>query len=419
MKNNFRFDLSDRLIHFFRDVNQLGDSAIAFPEHMGWQNLSEGTRLPASFLLRAALRNGRLWATWSYRNGERTIFGPNPAVCFTDMPIAAFLEAGQMRRANGEAMSPLALVFPKEPLHQFGARPALYGLSDNIRPPAGINGGPRLFPESALAMNEQFRYISHVYGDAKTVDWTHEREWRWPYRGDYDSVDVYAEKHGGSVSNWYDIPGLDFYQYGFEGIGAIVESARQAELVVSDMLTLIDNGVAGKNTFGFVLVSDQLSSPQALRDPHRLNDEIGNSTIRLEPYFSLSASKCRDYERRFSELVSNVESQAGPASDGQYGGCWLWLHDNKAPLTRALLQTGRIIVTRDGRYLAHLHELWDARGLRERQDMTRQLAKLVWREFETSSCYYSVQGSDRPDAIPSYSDDVDYEIGFFNCSWHR
>uniref|UniRef100_UPI0038B8DF33 hypothetical protein n=1 Tax=Paraburkholderia strydomiana TaxID=1245417 RepID=UPI0038B8DF33 len=59
MKNNIRFDLFKYLIHFFRDVDLLGDSAVPMPEHMGFQNINEGTFLPANYLLRAALRNGR------------------------------------------------------------------------------------------------------------------------------------------------------------------------------------------------------------------------------------------------------------------------------------------------------------------------------------------------------------------------
>ncbi|WP_144025271.1 DUF4427 domain-containing protein [Burkholderia sp. HI2500] len=417
MKNNFRFDLSDHLIHFFRDVDQQGESSILFPEHMGWHNVYEDTQLPANFLLRAALRNGRLWATWSYRDGKRTIFGPNPAVCFTEMPIAAFLETARIRRANGEAMSPFAMVFPKETLHRLGARPVTYGLSDNAVPPPGNNGGPRIFNESTLPLNEQFRYVSHVYGSTKTVDWTHEREWRWPYRGDCDSVDAGGEGYDGSVSDWYDIPGLDFYRYPIKGMGVIVETTSQAKKVVSDMLTLIDNGTASKSTFGFVLVSNHFPSPSVLQDPTRLSDAVNEAVVSLEPYFAMSTDECDEYEKRFAKLVAEVERNADPASDGEFGGCWLWLHDNRAPLTRALLRSGRAFVTKEGRYLANLHEFWDARGLREREEMAEQVSKLVLKEFGTPSCHFSVLDSDNPEAVPFYVGMFDDDISFYNCSW--
>ncbi|EAQ3048439.1 TPA: cytoplasmic protein, partial [Salmonella enterica subsp. enterica serovar Typhimurium] len=38
MKNNIRFDLSDYLIHFFRDVNLETGSHIYLPEHCGFNN---------------------------------------------------------------------------------------------------------------------------------------------------------------------------------------------------------------------------------------------------------------------------------------------------------------------------------------------------------------------------------------------
>lgn len=172
MNNNKRFDLSNYLIHFFRDVDLLGRNGIIFPEHMGWQNLNEGTFLPASFMLRAALRNGRLWATWSMRNCVRTVYGPNPAICFTEMPIAAFLQAGQARWQIGQAMSPFALVFPKNALYQLGALPVISGLSSKSCFSAHYDtAGNRMFPESSLPSIEQFRYVTLDIGGARAVDW--------------------------------------------------------------------------------------------------------------------------------------------------------------------------------------------------------------------------------------------------------
>lgn len=131
VNNNIRFDLSDYLIHFFRDIDLNSSNGIVFPEHMGWQNLYEDVYFPAIFMLRAALRNGRLWATWSIRGDKRTIYGYDPAICFTEMPIAAFLEAGHKRWSSGQAMSPYALIFPRKELFYLGARPVISGLSTN------------------------------------------------------------------------------------------------------------------------------------------------------------------------------------------------------------------------------------------------------------------------------------------------
>lgn len=421
MHNNHRFDLSDYLLHFFRDVNQLGDKAIVFPQEMGWHSLDESDDLlPAGYLLRAALRNGRLWATWSKRGSARTIFGPNPAVCFTEMPIAALLEAGQARRAKGEAMSPFALAFPKRELHRLGARPTIYGLSSNILPPAGDDGGLRLLPEDALPLIEQYRYVSHFYGQKKTVDWTHEREWRWPYRGKVELADVDHSMEGIPPANWRDIPGLNFYEEGILGIGVIVETESQAKNVISDMLTLVDLGDAIDQTFGFVLIRSRLPSTIKLRDSNHLAEQIEEAKVNLNPHFSMATSKCRAYTEGFAALVAQVEASAGPAKYHAHdigGGCWLWLQDNTARLTRALVQTGRARVTEAGRYLASLDEFSDSRSLGERQTMTARLAELVQRKFQTPSCYFSVPESDDPEATIFHSDVAEGDLGFLNCSW--
>ena len=228
---------------------------------MGWQNLYEDTFLPASFMLRAALRNGRLWATWSMRNGVRTVYGPSPAICFTEMPIAAFLQAGDARWKSGQAMSPFALVFPKEALHRLGALPVISGVASDVNFSASYDvAGNRMLPESIIPSAEQFRYVTFDIGGARNIDWTHEREWRWPCRADFSVVNQQVQ-YFSTVSSWDEIPGLDFYLAGISGIGVIVETKKQAELVVSDMLTLVDSGQATAETFGFVLASKLLPAP--------------------------------------------------------------------------------------------------------------------------------------------------------------
>lgn len=127
--NNNRYDLSDRLIHFFRRVDLAGDTAPAWPEDPGYASISESEVLQPAFLLRHAIRMGRLYATWSIRKGRRTIHGKRPVVCFTEMPIAAFIEGGRFREAKGQAMSPYGLVFPKAAAFRTGARPVIYGLT--------------------------------------------------------------------------------------------------------------------------------------------------------------------------------------------------------------------------------------------------------------------------------------------------
>lgn len=145
--NNVRFDLSPFLIHFFRKVD-IGQADVrCTPENWGPGDLVEDTTLSPLFMIRNSLRLKRLWATWSVRKRRRTVYGPNPAVCFTDMPIAAFIEAGRARAKKGEAMSPIALVLPKNQVHAAGARPVIYGLSSEFAVPNGENNGPACSPQ--------------------------------------------------------------------------------------------------------------------------------------------------------------------------------------------------------------------------------------------------------------------------------
>lgn len=222
----------------------------------------------------------------------------------------------------------------------------------------------------------------------------------------------------GTVSSWDEIPGLDFYKTDISGIGVIVETKRQAELVVSDMLTLVDSGQAITETFGFVLASKLLPAPNQLQDPANISQAIASAMVNLDPYFSQPLEACEAISNRFGELVRQVEESAEVPSYGEFGGCWLWLYDNASLLTRALLRTRRALVSLDGRYLASLYEFSDSRGLREREAMTSRLASIVRAEFGTSCGYFSVRRSDDPTAVPFYPDMPDEDIGFFNCSWN-
>ncbi|DAB30069.1 MAG TPA: hypothetical protein CFH84_06240 [Sulfurimonas sp. UBA12504] len=125
MQNNFRFDLSNYLIHFFRDVDLESNAYIHFPEFAGFNNIYEDTKLTALFLLRCALRNSKLIASWSYRNNKRSVYGYNPAICFTEMPLAAFVQTSFERLQRGENINQYALLLPKSNMFSLGARPVM------------------------------------------------------------------------------------------------------------------------------------------------------------------------------------------------------------------------------------------------------------------------------------------------------
>ncbi|MBF0657794.1 DUF4427 domain-containing protein [Psychrobacter sp. NG25] len=418
-RNNIRFDLSNYLIHFFRDVDLSSDRPVDIPEFMGWQNIHEGDFLPAFFMLRATLRNGRIWATWSIRNNQPTVYGYNPAICFTEMPIAAFLESGYKRRLAGEAMSPIALVFPKEALYNLGARQVISGGSEGSNVSSiKVKGGYRLLPESSFSLREQYRYVTYSLGERK-IDWTHEREWRYPYRG--ESFNGISSPHGiGEAESWYEIGGLDFIdtKYRIHGIGVIVESDDQVNLILSDILTLVDSNRTSYHTFSFILNNSRLQNNlQQLQNPTETSKTILDATIDIEPYFKTISIEDENYNKIFSDIAMQIEQSTDDIISCEWGGCWLWFHDNKHSFTRALLKKGRIFVTKDGRYLAKLDEFRYTRDLRQREYMANQLADYIRNTFECECCYFSVSNSYSPTDLPFYAGKISQDTSYFNKSW--
>jgi Protein of unknown function (DUF4427) len=415
--NTVRFDLSNWLIHFFRNIDLESPNSIIYPEDMGWSSIHEDTKYSALFMLRSAIRHGRLWSTWSFRNNVRTIYGSSPAVCFTEMPIAAFLESGEVRASRGEAISQYALIFPKKKLFEIGANPVIYGLDNrNYQLPSSKNGGARIIAPSVLPENEQYRYVTHNPASSKPIDWSHEREWRWPYRGNYSQVEEALEEYG-VVDDVLSIPGLDFYEYNIDGMGVVVKNERQAMWVAYDILTLVDRGLISKNQYKFILTVDSLPSASELRSPKMISKAITGSLVDLEPFFSHQKSELKSISERFSALVNQIESESSFPESGEPGGCWLWLLDNTSKLTRSLLENNRITISESGKYLVRLYEFSDSRSLRQRKEMTKELAKRVDSEFNLECGYFSVLNSDDPNAVPFYNDDHLDNHMYYNVSW--
>jgi hypothetical protein len=406
VSNNRRFDLSDRLIHFFREVDLEGPSApLIQPEMFAFNSYVEDTKWPALFLLRCAIRSHRLWATWSMRKNVRTIFGPRPAVCFSEMPIAAFLESSEVREAAGQAMSTYALTFPKTKMHSLGANPVIYGLTDDFILPTGDGGVPRLIAGDKLPLREQYRYVTYNPSGPYKVDWLHEREWRWPHDGDFSELESEMEEYG-IVSSADDIPGFDFSHPNLQGIGVIVKTDEDARRIRHDVLTLIDRGKVSNTHFDHILIKDRLPKSSNLYTPLAVEDAIDNALLDFSSYFNLEQANVSKAESDFSARVLSIEKGSSKASSGrrEYGGCWLWLHDNSHPYVRALLQAGRVKVNKEGRYIASLDELNANRDLRERENLTKALAVQLKNDLQVESGYFSVLDSHDPDMVPFYID---------------
>lgn len=387
--NNIRFDLSPYLVHFFRHIDLEGNNSALSVDDWGPGAIVEDTKISPLFLLRNAIRSQRLWATWSVRGGCRTVYGPDPAVCFTDMPIAAFLEAGRNRQAKGQAMSPFGILLPKLGANAAGARPAIYGLSGAPKIPSGKDGGPRIIPPAALALAEQHRYVT-LSADG-VVDWTHEREWRWPCRvGLADYSDLLSGP---------EIPG---FPLDLKGMGVVVRTQAQAEKVLHDLLVLSDQGAPGR--YDFIVVGDNVGPLEALRDPDAVQAALLAAAIDLSPFRTLAKVREKTLVSAFDTCVAAVSrAQAGNGTT-EAGGCWLWLTDAKHEMTRALKQAGRVKINLDGRYLVDVTAFAPTLPLAEREELMRRLGDLLAQRHHLPSTYHSVLGKTDPDAVPHYSD---------------
>jgi len=119
------------------------------------------------------LRDGYLRPTFAPRksfrteNTKNTVLGPDPVVCFTEMPLSEIKKLCALPLKTPR-YGRYGLIFSKRRLFQMGARPVLYGSSEvsAMLPPA-----------------LQYLWVGMDLSDETyPTDWSHEREWRFCYR---------------------------------------------------------------------------------------------------------------------------------------------------------------------------------------------------------------------------------------------
>lgn len=405
-RNLRRFDLSDWLVHFTREVPQ-NSNEVPLPDEWPLGTLVETDEpLPPFFMLRQILRELRIIPTWSFRGGRRTIYGPRPAVCLTAMPLAAFLMSGSERERRKEKMSPLGIVFPKSQMFERGARPAIYGVAEGEEAGSRIkNGGPRVLKGDSFSEAEHFRYVAFDPAKNGTLDWTHEREWRWPATTNIPRVTSFE----GLSSHALDLSV-------FRGMGFVVETEHQSKLLVHDILKMVDSGVITSETFAFIMIGEHFPDPRKLILPEQTDEALAASTIDLAPFFNQNEEETVDLFRRFDGVLDRFMSSTKlDRSPGELGWCYLWLRDNTHPLVRAFVANPHLRgyeIDPDGRYLVEIPEFGDDTGLRFRENLMKSLAEMVHAEFATPASYFSILYG-WGGMTPSYTDvDVTDEVYF-------
>ncbi|MER8731109.1 DUF4427 domain-containing protein [Mesorhizobium sp. M1227] len=256
----------------------------------------------------------------------------------------------------------------------------------------------------------QYRHVTYNPVSPKPIDWTHEREWRWPLRNApaLDPNDLPPD-----IDN---LPGLELDGPILNGIGAVVKTATQAERLICDILTQVDRGDVNEHRYEFVLALDSIASMADIRDREALEDAIDAGRIDLAPYFAISKDRAEELSEQFRQLVKSVEEKAGPPESGEIGGCWLWITDNEHEMTPALLRYNFARVTKEGNYIVELYEYSDLRSLAQREEMTLKLAERLEGEHGVHATYFSVLASDDPNGVPLYNGDELDNRKYYNFS---
>jgi hypothetical protein len=172
-----RYDHTRWLTHFVRDRLPEQD----FPEENVRDPVGGELSIDADAfsVLATIIRLGGIMPHRSFRNGRTTIYGGQPAICATEMPLYSFAQYVRSR-ADTAKVSAYGIAFLKTEFYAAGGRPVIYGLSvDN---PKFVEDKPtsRVFHNNVLPRAEQYRYVAYnPSGSSKWVDWSHEREWRW------------------------------------------------------------------------------------------------------------------------------------------------------------------------------------------------------------------------------------------------
>ena len=363
-----REDLSKWALHFVHDYNQDAepdDSTIdfdhfgGFPYHKNktindrfdaWRISDEYYPIdpdpdPLQVLLKI-ITDGHIRASWAFRNGRPTIYGPRAAVCFTEMPLYALVQYAKQRRRD--SVETYAVGVLKRELFAAGGRPAIYGLSrkhKERRPKGTANRGWPRYLASSCGLNEteQYRYVAMSVDSQRPIDWSHEREWRWVDHEDRCSC-----------------PGLPIWlseePIAFSRVFIVVPDEKGMERVLDRLQQLHDTGA---NDSDFLFHKNTLEATSVVALDQVRNVEGGR--LRLE---SIPASYIKSFDRpevspEFIEEIRNVLIEATAAADraadehlksvqrtkdGYVADVAGWAHlvvyDSQSPIVSALLKLG-------------------------------------------------------------------------------
>ena len=279
MNNNERYDLSNRIIHFFRDVERI--DLDKFPSFIESPKTFENQKKDAFFFLEQSIRYKLLPTTWSEReNSGNCIYGSTPAICFTEMPLPAFIDSVNYRKTKKEKISIYGLIFNKKELFQLGARPVIYGLSrGNERNIISDETGQKKLEENIIPEKELYRYVPYHPFDENfdnRVDFSHEREWRLPIivdNGVEDDREFYScKKTEGAINS---LPNLKIRKRFVSDIGIIVEIEEDREKIIKILKETYQDKEYCPYTY--IIVKKSICDIKVLYDFNKLEEFIEKS----------------------------------------------------------------------------------------------------------------------------------------------
>ena len=283
-------------------------------------------------VLTAIIRLGGLMPGYSFRKGRTTIYGGQPAVCATEMPLYAFATYARERAEAGN-VSAYGISFLKSEFCAAGGRTAIYGLStDNVK---YRRNDPtcRIIDEAILPVREQYRFIAHNPGGAtRPIDWSHEREWRWVAR-DNEVDNIWVQDYNGLYG---PAPALPLFKGPKEGgpfsrVCIIVWTADEAK-VINELLTGFH--LAGSNNYDSpfdrqVIERSRIIVLEEVIKAVEENHELDAQTIEgLEEAQLLKSITIARPPKNAAKIVANAFAAAKTAGE-QAGAAFIAKHGNE------------------------------------------------------------------------------------------
>jgi len=309
------------------------------------------------------------------------------------MPIAAFVASSIERLSKGQKISNYAMVFDKKQMFALGARPVIYGSTK----------------DEALPETEQYRFVA--YDPTRTpyaIDWTHEREWRWPNfeyvsqsipqfdfsDDEYQLSDETLELMRLRDEERIDYHGLNLDQHRLSHIGFILKTEQQARLITRDILWLIDKKKIRPNLFTYILYFPDLEANiESIDDPKFIDSLITKGRIEIQPFLQVDQKQQASIISQLDELSERLSGSMNPDEypGGVTGISYPCFNDNLSPAARMLVGTKYVKMTKLGRYLIDLPCLNQTRSIEVNEQfvidkVNPQLSEIL----DTPLTYYSV-----------------------------